>query len=238
VLIAGAIASVLLTPAGAGAQANGPTVNASPVSAPAAPPYPAISASATATRDFVPDVARVAVSIDATASTAVGALAAVRVKEQAARTAVAPATVTVAGRIVQYDRGSVKTGGPQVTVTETVETQVDIARVGPTVDALRRFGANVEVGFDTTRHEQLYREALAEATSMAYGRALAIAGAAKADVDRITFVDAGAGAEMLAAQNAVLGRLQLGPLVSLSGAFGQPAAATIRATVIVTVRLR
>lgn len=236
VLIVCALASMLSAPVAAAAQAV-PQVNAVPVSAPALP-YPAISATATATRDFVPDLARVSVTLDATAGTAVAALAAIHAKEQSARAAVAPAVVTVAGLALEYSRGSVKTGGPEVMVTETISTQVDVARVGAAVDALRRFGPTLGVGFDTTRREQLYRDALAEATSIAYGRAVAVAAAAKADVDRITFVDAGAGAQALALQDAVLGRLQAGALTSLTGLFGQPAPATITATAIVTVRLK
>jgi hypothetical protein len=48
---------------------------------------------------------------------------------------------------------------------------------------------------------------------------------------------AGAGAQLLEAQNAILGRGPLGSLGAIA-TFGQPPAATIRATVIVTVRLR
>lgn len=232
VLIAGALASFLVVPIAADAQANAPTVNAIPATVPA-PPYPAISATATATRDFVPDIARVAVNVDATASTAGAALAALRAKEQAARAAAAPAVIVVSGSALQYDRGSVKTGGPMVTASETLGTQVDVAHVAAAVEALRRFGPLLDISFDTTRHEQLYREALAEATSVAYGRAVAIAAAAKADVDRVTFVDAGAGAATLDAQNAILGKIQ-GVLALL----GHSDATTIHATVIVTVRLR
>lgn len=237
VLIVGALASILLNPVAAGAQATATTVNATPLSAPAALPYPAISTTATATRDFVPDIARVAVNLDATASNAVAALAAMRAKEQTVRNAVAPLVPAITGLAVQYDRGS-GASGPHVTITETIATQVDVARVGATVDVLRRFGPALAVGFDTTHHEQLYREALAEATSLAYGRAVAMAGAAKAEIDRVTFVDGGAGAQMLDAQNAILDRVQAGPFAATSGLFGSPPQATIRATAIVTVRLR
>jgi uncharacterized protein YggE len=237
VLIAGTLASALIAPAAAGAQTTAPAVNALPVSAPAALPYPAISATATASRDFVPDIARVAVIIDATAPAAVAALTAVRTKEQALRNAVAPAVITLSGLSVQYDRGS-GSSGPRITVSETASTQVDVARVAPTVDAIHRFGANVGVSFDTTRHEELYREALAEATSLAYGRVVAMAGAAKADIDRITFVDAGLAAQSLDAQNAILNRISGGPLATLAALLGSPADTTIHATVIVTARLR
>lgn len=237
VLIAGTLASVLLVPVAASAQANAPTANSMPLSAPAALPYPAISATATATRDFVPDTARVAVIVDATAPTAVAALAAVRTKEQALRNALAPEVVTLSGISVQYDRGS-GSSGPRVTVSETAGTQVDIAHVATAVDAIRRFGPNVGVGYDTTRHEQLYREALAEATSLAYGRAVAMAAAAKVDIDRITFVDAGLAAQSLDAQNTILNRLGGGPLAAIAALLGSPADTTIHATVIVTVRLR
>lgn len=233
VLIAGALASFLFVPAAVGAQANAPAVNAIPVGASPVLPYPAISATATATRDFVPDIARIAVNVDATAPSAGAALAAVRAKEQAARAAAAPAVIVVSGLSLQYDRGSVKTGGPIVTASETLATQVDVAHVAQAVEALRRFGALLEVNFDTTRHEQLYREALAEATSIAYGRAVAIAVAAKADVDRVMFVDAGAGAATLDAQNLVLSRIP-----GILALLGHADTTTIHATVIVTVRLR
>ena len=228
-----------MVPAAGAAQQAPPAATAGPVTVPSALPYPAISVTATAAREFVPDVVIVGVHLEAAGPTAVAALAALRTKEQAARSAIAPAAGIVSGLVNQYEPSSNKGGAARVTMSEALITHVDLARAGATADALRRFDPNLLIAFDTTQREQLYREALAEATSIAVGRATAIAAASKSEIDRVTFVEAPAGAQAIDTQNLVLERLQQGALAGLAAQLGgQPVQATIRATVIVTVRVR
>lgn len=165
-----------------------PVRAAAPLDPVAAGSAPAVLVSGTGTVDLVPDIARLMVSIQTTASTASqaeseNAATTEGVRRRVLATGIAVSDVKTVGVQVwpQYDYRSspyVLTG---FTATQTLQITIhDLRRIGAVIDAAVAGGATSVQGitYDLSNHTAATEQALALAVSDAQGKAKAMASAA------------------------------------------------------------
>jgi uncharacterized protein YggE len=188
--IAGVLALGLLVVAGLAARWSAAPAGAAalPVESPPVAAAAAIIVTGTGTIDVTPDLARVTVSVQSTASTATqaeadSAMAADRVRTLVGRTGVATGDIKTLG-VQVWPRYDYRTGQSILTgfeANQTLQLTVhDLRRIGAVIDAAVAGGATTVEGitYDTFDHTAGSASALAKAVKDAQVKARAMADAA------------------------------------------------------------
>ncbi|MBC5811001.1 MAG: SIMPL domain-containing protein [Candidatus Eremiobacteraeota bacterium] len=246
-LLLSSAAQAQTQPSAASLGAPGPTL----------PPFRALTVAGTAYRDFVADLARLAISLTGNGGTAVAAEAALFKEETrveaAARGSAGPELVvsrTAKNLSANNNTVAMKGSGKMWAATEIMVLQGS-ASTGPRLldavsAALRNPGESAAVqaareseavtfAYDTSKRQELYQAALAEAATKATAQANALAIGLNVQIDRLEYIDAGPQAALSEITMQAVQKVSQGPFALLFGGTTPP---PISASVNLVFRLK